>query len=183
MGGRTIGRIRGLWSTDRPVMGRAGPPDSPRAPPDSDARGHTGPATSPTVPVRRSRDRFPVDSRCRTPFQSTERSLKRIDLDVMQQRCESSPLVSARCLVDSRERWRQELPALRPVLRPLTESVLRPAPSLHAPRLLRRFISTMSRSDSRPRLDSPLRSSLVTNPHRRRRRRTRSGLPGPDDDL
>ncbi len=37
--------------------------------------------------------------------------------------------------MDSRERWRQELPALRPVLRALTESVLRPAPSLHAPRL------------------------------------------------
>jgi hypothetical protein len=45
------------------------------------------------------------------------------------------------------------------------------------------FISTMSRSDSRPRLDSPLRSSLVTSPRRRRCRRTRSGLPGPDDDL
>ena len=45
------------------------------------------------------------------------------------------------------------------------------------------FISTMSRSDARPRLDASLRSSLVTRPRRRRCRRPRSGLPGPDDDL
>src|SRR4029453_11768653 len=72
-------------------------------------------------------------------LQPTKRSSERLDIHVVQQRRESSPIVSAGCLVDSRERWRQELPALRPVLRALTESVLRPAPSLHAPRLLRRL--------------------------------------------
>src|SRR4029453_18697211 len=84
-------------------------------------------------------DRFPVDSRCGSSLQPTKRSPERLDIHVVQQRRESGLLVSAGCLVDSRERWRQELPALRPVLRALTESVLRPAPSLHAPRLLRRL--------------------------------------------
>ena len=85
-------------------------------------------------------DRFPIDSRCRASPQSTKRSGERLDRDVMQQRRESRVLVSAGCLVDSRERgWEAARPALGPVLPALTESVLGPAPSLHAPRLLRRL--------------------------------------------
>ena len=57
----------------------------------------------------------------------------------MQQRRESRVLVSAGCLVDSRERGWEARPALGPGLPALTESVLGPAPSLHAPRLLRRL--------------------------------------------
>src|SRR5712691_12715816 len=41
-------------------------------------------------------------------------------------------------------------------------------------------IGTVSRSDSRPRLDGALRSALVHHPRRRPSRRLRSGLLGPD---
>src|ERR1700730_9926114 len=43
-------------------------------------------------------------------------------------------------------------------------------------------IGTMSRSDSRPRLDGALRFALVPHPGRRPSRRSRSGLLGPHDD-
>src|SRR5437867_8464627 len=42
-------------------------------------------------------------------------------------------------------------------------------------------IGTMSRSDSRPRLDGALRSAPVPHPRRRPSRRLRSGLLGPDN--
>ena len=45
------------------------------------------------------------------------------------------------------------------------------------------FIGTMNQSDSRPQLGRRLRHRLAAIPRRRPIRRTRSGLPGSDDDL
>ncbi len=44
------------------------------------------------------------------------------------------------------------------------------------------FISTMSRSDSRPQLGAPLRSPLATHPRREPLQRTRPGLLGSEND-
>jgi hypothetical protein len=81
-------------------------------------------------------DRYPIDSRRRSPLQSTKRSPERFDIHVVQQRSELGLLVFAGCFVDSRERSREGRPALRPVLPALTKPLLGPAPSLRAPRCL-----------------------------------------------
>ena len=56
-----------------------------------------------------------------------------------QQRCEAGSSVFLRCLAHPRERHRQGDPALRPDLGALVQVPLGLAPSLHAPRFLRRL--------------------------------------------
>ncbi len=92
----------------------------------------------PQVPLV-ARHRFAVDSCAGAPPQPPERPLQRCRAYVMHQRRESSLLVSRCCLVHSRERRRRGDPALRPDLGAPVRVPLGPAPSLHAPRFLRRL--------------------------------------------
>jgi hypothetical protein len=94
--------------------------------------------------------------------------------------------------VDSRERNREGRPALRPVLPALTKPLLGPAPSLHAPRLLRRLhqyyeqvrLPTSARLAASvfPRDDSPsaiVPTAPVGSPGSRRRPFARDAIHDP----
>ena len=85
------------------------------------------------------RDGLPIDSCCSLPLQTSKRSGERVDVHMMKQCRELRPLVSRCCLVDAHEIRRHRSPALRPDDGFLVPSCLRPAPSLHTPRFLRRL--------------------------------------------
>src|SRR5262249_11895078 len=86
-----------------------------------------------------ARDCLPIDTWCRPPFHPPKCAVQRLHVHVMQQRCEPRPLVPPCCLVHPHEIRRQGDPALRPALGALARNSLVLAPSLHAPRFLRRL--------------------------------------------
>ena len=109
--------------------------------------------------------RHPIDARTGRTSLPSERSLERLDVDVMQQRREPGLARTSGRLVHTREVRLQGLPALCPALRLPRRDPFLPLPFLHRLVSFGDFIDSMERSDSHPRCGE-LWLSLVRRPHR-----------------